>query len=227
MGEIVIFAFLSAIYPTLIAATTVMLLLPKAQALMLGFWAGAMITSVTCGLVIVFALGGSSKTAKTTRHTVSPAVDLVIAAFLVIAALALAKGEDRRAAERYTTAHPKDPAKKSKWRRTLEGGNPWHSFVVGILLSFPGVWYLAALDRLHRLHYSKLAEILIVVGFCIAQLVLIEVPMVAFKIWPEQTPIVIDRAKAAASRHGRQYAVRGLEIVAALLVIRGAIGLVA
>lgn len=224
MGEIVLFALLSAVYPTLIAATTVMLLLPKPEKLMLGFWLGAMITSVTCGLVIAFVLGGS-KTAKTTRHTVSPVLDLAIAALLVIAALALAKGTDRRARERYTSAHPKDHEKKPKWRRELEAGNPWHTFVVGILLSFPGVWYLAALDRLHKLHYSNVAVILVVVGFCVAQLALIEIPMLAFKIWPKQTPITIDKAKAAASRHGRQYAIRGLEIIAALLVVRGVIGL--
>jgi hypothetical protein len=60
MGEIVLFALLSAVYPTLIAAATVMLLLPKPETLMLGFWLGAMTTSVTCGLVIVFALHGTS-----------------------------------------------------------------------------------------------------------------------------------------------------------------------
>jgi hypothetical protein len=224
MGEIVIFAFLSALYPTLIAVTTVMLLLPKAVALMLGFWLGAMITSVTCGLVIVFALDGS-KSVKTTRHAVSPALDLAFAALLLLAALVLAKGEDRRARRRFGKAHPTDHERAPKWRRKLEDGNPWHAFLVGILLSFPGVWYLAALDRLTKLHDSTVAAILVVVGFCIVQLALIEIPMLAFKIWPERTPIAIDRAKAAAATHGRQYAVRGLEIVAALLVIRGVIGL--
>ena len=62
-------------------------------------------------------------------------------------------------------------------------------------------------------------------GVPTAQLALIEIPMLAFKIWPKQTPITIDKAKAAASRHGRQYAIRGLEIIAALLVVRGVIGL--
>ena len=226
MGEIVIFALLSAVYPTLIAAITVMLLLPKAEKLMLGFWLGAMITSVTCGLVIVFALGGS-KSVKTTRNAVSPALDLVFAALLLLAALALAKGADRRVRQRHGTAHPKHGDRTPKWRRTLAEGNPWHTFVVGILLSFPGVWYLAALDRLKKLHYSTVAVILVVVGFCIVQLALIEIPMLAFKIWPEQTPAAIDRTKAALSRHGRQYGVRGLEIIATLLLVRGVIGLVA
>ena len=97
---------------------------------------------------------------------------------------------------------------------------------MAIPLSFPGVWYLAALDRLGKLHYGTFVEILVVVVFCLAQLILIEVPMVAFRVWPEQTPIAIDNAKAWASRHGRRYGVWGLGIVAGLLVIRGVIGLV-
>ena len=224
MGQIVLFALLSAFYPTLIAATTVMLLLPRAEALMLGFWLGAMITSVTCGLVIVFSLH-QSPAVKTTTHRVSPAVDLVFAALLLLAAITLDKGEDQRIRERREARHPKDEKKMPKWRQKLQDGNPSHSFVVAILLSFPGVWYLAALDRLSKLHYSRLAEILVVIGFCLAQLILIEVPMLAFKIWPRKTPMAINSAKRWGSRHGRQYGVWGLGIVAGLLVIRGVIGL--
>ncbi len=223
MGEIVLFSFLSALYPTLIAATVVMLTLPKAEDLMLGFWLGAMITGVASGLVIVFSLHGS-KAVKTTRSTVSPIVDLVIAGLLVLAAVALAKGEDERLRARYDARHPREDKGPPKWQQKLREGNPWHAFVVGILLSFPGIWYLAALDRLTKLHYSTLAEILVVIGFCVVQLALIEFPMLAFKIWPTETPIAIANAKSSASRHGRQWAVWGLAIIAGLLVIRGGIG---
>ena len=225
MGEIVVFALLSAVYPTLIAAATVMLLLPRAEVLMFGFWLGAMITSVTCGLVIVFALQGS-KAVKATRHTGRPVFDLTIAALLALAAVALAKEEDKSLRGRYAARHTREQKKTPKWQQRLREGNPWHTFVVGILLSFPGVWYLAALDRLTKLHYSTLAEILVVIGFCLAQLVLIEIPMLAFQIWPKETPVAIDNAKAWASRHGRRLAVWGLAIIAGLLVIVGVIGLV-
>jgi hypothetical protein len=87
------------------------------------------------------------------------------------------------------------------------------------------VWYLAALDRLVKLHYSTLVAILVVIGFCLVQLTLIEVPMLAFKLWPSETSIAIDRAKAWASTHGRHYGFWGLAIIAGLLAIRGVIGL--
>ncbi len=224
MGEIVLLSLLAALYPTLVAATAVMLLLPKAEDLMLGFWLGSLATSVTCGLVIVFALHGTSAS-KTTRHTVSPAVDLAIAGLLAVAAVLLARSERAHARQRYAVHQPQERKKPPKWQQKLRDGNPWHAFVVGILLSFPGVWYLAALDRLIKLHYSTPADILVVIGFCLVQLALIEIPMLAFKLWPKQTPIAIDNAKSWASRHGRQYGVWGLAILAGLLVIRGVIGL--
>lgn len=223
MGEIVFLSFLSALYPTLVVATVVMLVLPKAEQLMFGFWLGAMITSVTCGLVIVFALQGSG-VAKTTRHTASPAVDLAIAGLLVLSAVVLAREEDKRLRNWYHARRPRAEKEPPKWQQKLREGNPWRAFVVGILLSFPGVWYLAALDRLNKLHYATVAVVLVVIGFCLVQLALIEVPMLAFRIWPRETPMRIENARARASRHGRQYAVRGLAVIAGLLVIRGVIG---
>jgi hypothetical protein len=56
---------------------------------MLGYWLGAMLTSVTLGLVIVFSLTNSSFD-TTARGTVSPAIELAIAGLLVLIALMLA-----------------------------------------------------------------------------------------------------------------------------------------
>ena len=54
--DIILLAFSAALNPTLLAATTVMLLLPRPRNLMLGYLLGAMMTSVSLGLVIVFSL---------------------------------------------------------------------------------------------------------------------------------------------------------------------------
>lgn len=226
MGKIVLFSLVAAVYPTLVAVTTVILLLPNPEKLMSGFWLGSMTTSVACGLVIVFALQGSG-VAKTTRQTASPAVDLAFAGLLAFAAVALAKGADKRLRairEARKARHSRTEKKPPKWQQKLREDNLGATFVVGVVLSFPGVWYLAALDQLIKLDYSTLAEILVVIGFCVVQLALIEIPMLAFMIWPTRTPIAIDNAKAWASRHGRQYGVWGLAILAGLLVIRAVIG---
>ena len=75
MGAVVLLAFMAAFNPTLIAATTVMLVLPSPERLMLAYWLGATLTGVASGLVIVFALKDTAAE-HTTRHTVSPIVQL-------------------------------------------------------------------------------------------------------------------------------------------------------
>jgi hypothetical protein len=226
MGAIVLLALTAAFNPTLIAATTVMLLLPSPERLMLGYWLGAMLTGVASGLVIVFALKNTGAE-HTTRHTVSPIVELVFAVLLIVAAVALGKGEGKRVRERHKQRQAKkhQDKKPPKWQQMLREGNAWHTFVVGILLSFPGVSYLAALDRLIHLHHAAFVTVLIVIGFCLVQNLLLEIPMLAFKIWPTETPVKIDSAKAWAARHGRQYGAWGLAILGVALAIISVIGL--
>jgi hypothetical protein len=67
-------AILSMANPTLLAAVTVMLLLPSPRRLMLGYLLGAYVTSIASGVIILYALEGSS-TAETARTTISPAED--------------------------------------------------------------------------------------------------------------------------------------------------------
>ena len=60
MGRAFVLALLASLNPTLLAATTVMLILSNPGRLMLGYLLGAMMTSVTLGVVIVFSLNDTS-----------------------------------------------------------------------------------------------------------------------------------------------------------------------
>jgi hypothetical protein len=229
MGEIVVLALVATLNPTLLAATTIMLLLDRPFRLMLGYWLGAMTTSLTLGLVIVFALKGSGFE-KTSKNTAHPALVLALAGILLVVVLVLATGRDesyregrarRRATKSRATKSKPEEQKAPRWQRTLSKGSAKGTFVVGMLLSFPGGTFLAALDKLGKLHYSTVATVLVVIGFCLMQQIIIEVPMVAFKFAPEQTPIAVDRAKAWAGAHWRNVAVYGLTVIAAGLVAIG------
>jgi len=227
MGDVVVLAFTAAFNPTELAAITVMLLLPRPDRLMFGYWVGAMVTGIASGLVIVFALKGTSAE-HTTTHTLGPVAWLVVASLLVIAAFALAKGEDQRLRERRAARREKkgeEEKKTPKWQRALQEGNAWQAFAVGIVLSFPGASYLAALDRLIHLHYSTLVVVLILIGFNLVQNLLLEIPMLAFRIWPEKTPAAIDRAKAWVSQHWREYAVWALGLLGVAVAIPSVVAL--
>ena len=85
MGQVILLSLTASLNPTLVAATTVMLLLDKPAKLMLGYLLGAYLTSITLGLVIVFSASNSSTT-NTTENTLSPAVDIALGVIGLVAA---------------------------------------------------------------------------------------------------------------------------------------------
>ena len=107
----------------------------------------------------------------------------------------------------------------------LREGNAWHTFVAGVLLSFPGASYLAALDRLIHLHASTTVTVLVILAFCLIQNIALEIPMLAFRIWPDETPAAIHNTKAWASRHGRKYGSWALGLLGVALAVISVIGL--
>lgn len=56
-------------------------------------------TSITLGLLIVFALEGTS-VAQTTQHTLSPSADIMLGAVGLILALVIGRGPNKRISER-------------------------------------------------------------------------------------------------------------------------------
>jgi hypothetical protein len=222
VDRVVLLSLTSALNPTLLAATTLMLLLPSPSRLMLGYWLGAMLTSITLGLVIVYALSGSGAV-STTKHTLSPAADIALGTIALALAAVLATGRDQHLAER--RARRREGKPPPKWQQTLRRGTARTTFVIGALLTLPGASYLAGLTALTKLGYPKAVEAVVVVGFNLVMLILLEAPLIAFAIAPEWTPRAIEGAKAWVGRHGRRAAAYGLAAVGAALVVKGIIGL--
>jgi len=226
MTQVVLLSLTASLNPTLVAATTVMLLLDKPARLMLGYLLGAYMTSITLGLVIVFSLSNSSAT-NTTENTISPAVDIGLGAIALAVAFVLQTGRNQRLKERRQARKAAKPDKgPPRWQQELSKGSPRTTFVVGALLTLPGASYLAGLDQIHKLKYSTTVTVLLVIGFNLVMMWLLEVPLGSFAVAPQWTPRAIERAKAWVSRHAHVFAVRGSAAVGVLLVIKGIVGLV-
>jgi Sap, sulfolipid-1-addressing protein len=221
VGDIFVLALTAALNPTLVAASTVMMLLPNPVRLMLGYLIGALLTSITLGLVIISALEGSS-TVATTKNTLSPAATIALGCIALVGALVL--GTDRRLGKR---GRDEREAKKGppRWQRALGRGSARVTFVVGAMLTLPGASYLAGLSRIDKQNYSTPETVLVVIGFNLIMLALLEVPLICFVIAPDWTPRAIDRAKAWIGRHTRRFAVTLLTVVGALLVLKGVLEL--
>jgi Sap, sulfolipid-1-addressing protein len=217
-------ALLSMLNPSLVAATTLMLLLPNPKALMLGYLLGAYTTAIAVGLLIVFRLQSSSF-ASSAKHTISPVESIVVGALLVVVAFVLHTGRDEPVRER------RERRKQAK-AKAGKGGEPWSqrmlgrgsisiAFAVGAVLSFPGVSYLTALGRIAKVKPGTLPTVLLVVGFVLVQLIPLEVPLLGYAFAPEKTQRNIERFRAFLRRRGRRIAVIGTFVLGALLILRG------
>jgi Sap, sulfolipid-1-addressing protein len=230
--DIFLLSLLAMFNPSLLAAVTVMLLLPNPKRLMAGYLLGAYTTSITLGLVIVFSLHGSSSE-STSKHTVGPLEDLVVGLLLAGLAFVLATGRDRPFQQR--RREKKDAKLKTREEagkpteslplRMLGKGNPKVTFVVGAVLSFPGVSYLDALDHIHKLNPGTVPTVLLVVGFCLMQQILLEVPLLGYVFAPAGTRDTVARFRDWMGRKGRSITVAGAAALAAWLLIRGLITL--
>lgn len=221
MSETLVLALAAALNPTLVAASTVMMLLPNPAKLMLGYLLGALLTSITLGLLIISALDGSQAVA-TTKNTLSPAATIALGGIALLAAFVLGTGRRRGKGDR---RRAREQQKKEKgpprWQRALGKGSARTTFVVGAALTLPGASYLAGLNRIDKSNYSTAETVVVVVGFNLIMLALLEVPLICFVVAPDWTPRAIERAKAWIGRHAHRFAVTMLAGVGSLLVLKG------
>jgi hypothetical protein len=99
--------------------------------------------------------------------------------------------------------------------------------VVGLLLSFPGASYLAALTEIHKQELGTAAIVLTIVAVNAVMLVLLEAPLLSFAVAPEWTPLAVERFKAWIARNGANAIATGLTIVGVALILRALITILA
>jgi hypothetical protein len=206
--------------PTLLAAVTLMMLLPEPKRLMLGYLLGSYLTSISAGLLIAFSFH-SSAGVESARTTFTPAEDLVFGAIALIVGLVLRSelGEERR--------QRKKESEKESWpERMLGRGSAKIAFAVGALLSFPGASYLVALNRLVHLDPGTGATVFLVVLFCVIQALFLELPLIGYALSPQRTEGVVARFRNWMARRGRQAAAKGAIVIGLLLLLRGVLELV-
>jgi hypothetical protein len=232
LSSIFVLSLLAMFTPTLLAAVTIMMLLPNPKKLMLGYLFGAYLTSISLGLLIVFELDGSAAV-STSKNTLGPGEDLILGVLLLTIAFVLGTGraeplrERRQRRKELKEAEAEGKTKESLPERMIGKGDPRLTFVAGVLLTLPGVSYLTALGRIAKLDASSVEIVVLVVTFCLIQLLLIELPLLGYAFAPDWTKDAVTRFRAWLSRNGRQAAVVGAAAIGGLLVLRGIIELIA
>jgi hypothetical protein len=216
--EILLLAVASAFWPTLILVVVVALRLEHPIRTLVFFVAGALLTTISIGLAIVFTLGGTS-VASGSNRSVSAGIYLVTGLLSLLAAAAVWRlaGRPRK---------PKPPKTKPSFaERSIERGAPV-AFAAGIVLNIiPGTFPFVALLDIARLDVSDGVKVAAVVVFYVIMLSFAEVPIVAYLVAPERTIAATTAFNAWLSRNGRRLAAGVLAVVGLYLVVRGLVKL--
>jgi hypothetical protein len=219
MSRVLLFSLTAALYPTLLAATTIMLVLPAPRRLLLGYLCGALMTSVTLGLLIVFSLDGSSPVTSAAEHTINPVFEIVLGGLILVIAFVVATGRDTR---RRTRAERRRAAKAGKpppkWKEALSGGTARRTFLIGAMLTLPGTSYLAALNATAGQDLSPAATVVTVLGINVIMLMLLEVPLIGYTLWPQRTAVTVEHLSTRLSRDAGKVGL-GLAVVVALILV--------
>jgi Sap, sulfolipid-1-addressing protein len=217
-------ALVATANPSLLAAVTVMALLPHPKRLMLGYLLGAYTTSVVAGLLIVYSLHGS-RVVSTSTQLLSPAGEIIVGASALIVAFLVATG--RAAAARswrrkHVHSKPREGLPREPWQaRMLQRGGAGVTFVVGAAMSFPGVGYVNALDHIAHLNPPAVSLVLLVLYFCVMQQVLLEGALLVTVFAEDRAQDLIGGFRAWLTGHGRILTTVGLAAVGGLLAARG------
>ena len=221
LAEVFLLAVASALWPALVAVVVVALRTPRPAPILACFLAGAMLTTVSVGLAIVFSLRHSD-IVQGPHPTVDPAVDLAVGSLALLAAYIVSRPLRRHAPEqdRPTTRPPDQPA----WSERMIARGAGLAFLVGIVLNlFPGLFPFVALKDIAELDYSAGATVLLVIGFYAVMFTIVELPLVALLVAPERTASAVEGFNSWLGRNGRRLIAVGLAVIGAYLIVRGVI----
>lgn len=224
MGDIFLLSLSAAVYPTLLAAVTIMLMLPRPTRLLLGFLLGAYTMGIAIGLAIVFAVEGSDAV-DATRQTYSPALDLAVGCVALLVAFVLGTGRDERLTERRRRRRKTRKQGDPRWRRVLGRGSARVAFAVGAALSLPSISYLIALGNINRGDYGTAETVALVIGFNLVMLAFLEIPLLGYLLAPEWTRDTVQRFRDWLARNGRQIALIAAIAIGVAAITRGTVGL--
>ena len=210
MAKVLVFALVSALYPTLVALAILMLARPKPVKLFSGFLIGGFTISLAAGWAILAFVDtgspgfGSSGSAR-------PLLSLVLGLALIAVAVTLLAGHELPGAERRArrkarqeTLAVQGEKKESKVARVVARDSFWLAMLVGALLSVPSVWYLSALAEIGGRNYSTPVDILVVFAFNLVMFALIEISLAVCYFAPERAARDVARFDAWTHSHLRE-----------------------
>ncbi len=196
-------AAVSALDAGLLAAAIVMMGRPHPARQLLVYLIGGMGFSIAIGLVIVFALHGSSVLRGPDKSTGAAIAVAAGALLIVIAAIVMLGRRAQWHPRRARKPNREDPPRPNVTDRALGSDSLWIAWVAGAAYSWPGVEYLAGLALLAKLNASAATNVLAILGFNIVMFALIELPLLGLLLMPERTHALTQKLNDGMTAHRR------------------------
>jgi hypothetical protein len=191
MARIVLLALGAAVFPTLLACVAIMISRPEPRSLLLAFYAGGMIASVTAGIVVLALFNKGNAVLGNTSSKPSPGTSIVLGLLAVLFAWLMASARGNALLHRWRSRHPprhKVAKDQPSWaERHLGGANAAVAFAVGAPINLPGPFYVLALGDIATGDYTSLESFGLILVFNVIMFTLLEVPLVGYRVRPERT----------------------------------------
>jgi Sap, sulfolipid-1-addressing protein len=226
--DVIPLAFLSALYPTLLAVVVLVLQRPDPRRLLAAYLAGAMLTSMVVGYVIVEALQ-SGNVVGGSDHSIGPGVNLAagLVALFLVWFLVSDWGEERRERMKARKEAKRSRSERPPWsERVIQRGSVTLTFVVGMALNLPGAMYLVALKDVAAADLGSAETIGVLLVYNVIMFQWAELPLIGYAVAPEPTKRLVTNMNHWLRAHARQLAIVICSIAAAFLITRGLVELV-
>ena len=223
--ELLVLALASTFWPTLIVIVMLALRLDRPVKILFWFLVGGLLTTVSVGIAVVFALQGASFMSGS-HPPADTAVDIVAGVLSLLAAFVLGR-RSRKAPAPAAKAQEEtaEPTKPSMAERAVGQGAPI-AFVAGVVLNIvPGTFPIVALKDIAELDATDGAKIATIIAFYVIMFAFVEIPIVAYLFAPTRTVTAVDNFNAWLGRNGRRVGAYVLAVVGAYLVVRGIVQL--
>jgi hypothetical protein len=218
--EILLLAFASMFWPTLIVIVVLALRLERPVRILSWFLVGGLLTTITIGAVLVFALQ-DSELLTSDRNATNATVDIAVGLLSLLGAALVERGHRRRGRE--PKAERPASAKPSAAERAVGSGGVV-AFAAGVVLNIvPGTFPIIALKDIAELDVGNATKLVAIVVFYVIMFAFVEVPIVAYRFAPERTTATMNEVNAWLSRNSRRVASGVLAAIGVYLIVRGLI----
>lgn len=208
-------------WPLLLVVVVLALRTNHPQRILCSFWVGGMLTSVSVGAALVFALQGSPLMSGNDLPS-APWVDIVAGALALVAALVLHHIGRRNALRPARPEKSTRDGRSSEWiQHLVERGGPL-AFVGGIVATIlPAPLAIIAMADIAQLGYSTGGALLLIILFYVVMFTFVEVPIIGYVVSPEATAARVTTFEAWLTRNLVQIGVWALTIFGSVEIVRG------